>query len=272
MGRRPIRGACVRRVPREQATPRPLLNPVRRPRRSPLATTPTGWLARSDSCRLFFGSRAAVAEMTLAGVVPGALSFGWVTLRHPQGRAEASSRPALSYNGSPPIHELGERCAPTREGRPPPPGPVGCLAPPPAFRLADGDVGDVKPAKVSVYVKLSSRASLPGSRASSSIRADLRRVECTYRLRRDTQLPIPGGGHRGRTAVREGRRVGLDQIAALVGAVDGRRVGGHQAHRHVGVPRPPRARMRCSRRRGLRSPRTGAYPRRGASCPGHSRS
>ena len=85
--------ACVRRVPWEQATPRPLLNPVRRPRRSPLATTPTGWLARSDSCRLFFGSRAAVAEMTLAGVVPTQFLVRWVNAAPPQGRAEASSRP-----------------------------------------------------------------------------------------------------------------------------------------------------------------------------------
>jgi hypothetical protein len=43
----------------------------------------------------------------------------------------------------------------------------------------------------------------------------------------------------GATAVREGRRMRLDQIAAVVGAIDGRRVVSGQIHVRVRVPDAP---------------------------------
>src|SRR4029453_15790336 len=48
------------------------------------------------------------------------------------------------------------------------------------------------------------------------IRADLRRREWAYRLARDTQLPIPIGGHRGRARGRKVGRVRLDRVVFVV--------------------------------------------------------
>src|SRR5215469_16836529 len=137
------------------------------------------------------------------------------------------------------------------------PGPPWMAGDPPAgLGAGDRDVGRAEARegeRVGEAVK--HQGPRPDLGCPVRVRADLWRAEWAYRLGRHRQLAVLRGGHRGLTALREGRGVGLDRVVRVgagVEAVDGRRVAGGQEHVCVRVPdAPERERATVDREVGI---------------------